>query len=421
MVLNSEFYDFIEKYSGFDINHLKLKFGKTILPFDLDFALTQILCRKKCRTKLSEFISHDSFLFPDETASEQSSHQGIASFHASLVKGSDKGADLTAGLGIDAMSIAGVVNSMVACEIVPRKAEILSHNISVLMYDNIEVYEGDCLSFLNKTESDFDFIFIDPARRDDSNSRVYNLHDCLPDVCGMMPLMLSRAGTVFIKASPLLDVTQTIRDFPDVKGIKAVSVNGECKEILIIVTRQESIRDMDECDGISAEGVDLDNDGNIRSSFKFTIFNNPDSAFNDKETAGTRTSIEYASYEDLKHGSFLYEPNVTIMKLAPWKELQLQYPGIRKMGKSSHLFISEKIYDNFPGRILKILSIPDKKDRKSLKGEPVNVVSRNFPLSAPEIRKKLGVKEGKDKFLYATRIDDKPIMILSKRVSRYEV
>ncbi|MDE5874926.1 MAG: SAM-dependent methyltransferase, partial [Muribaculaceae bacterium] len=105
-----------------------------------------------------------------------------------------------------------------------------------------------------------------------------------------------------------------------------------------------------------------------------------------------------------------------VMKLGCWKSLQEKFPGLLKLSANSHLFVSESLIDNFPGRAMRIDKTVNKKDRKSLKGFPVNIVSRNYPISADELRKTLGVKEGDNMFLYASRLGSSPLLILCDRL-----
>lgn len=393
--LPASFYEFIASNSRSDPRNLRLKSHGKTFDFDIDFAITQIAARKKAIYKLPDFISNSNTLFPSELAYEQATHESVAAFHATLLTPHAKVLDMTAGLGIDAMALSNTAKCVTACESDAFKAEILKYNAEVLGINNLKVKNTDSIDYLSHYQNRFDFIFADPARRGESNSRVYNLHDCVPNLLEVMDLLLTKCSILLIKASPLLDVSQTLRDIPFTKKIRAISVAGECKEVLIEASQGATLEKM--------EAIDLSPNGNVNYKFSFS----PDLKID---------ISEYATDEDITPGKYLYEPGAAVMKLSPWSQLMSQYEDLAKLSHSSHLFISNELYATFPGRILKIDSIIDKKSRKNLKGFPANIVTRNYPLTAEELRKKLGVKEGTDNFIYATRLGNSHILISATRI-----
>lgn len=408
---DSDFFTFIDSNSHSDISKLRLKYHGKNLNFNLSLALLQIECRKKCNSKLKMFIANGKTLFPSLVASEQASHEAVASFHASVASGNKTILDMTAGLGIDSFAFASVAEEVVSCEIDIDKASMLEYNIRTLGINNINVRCIDSLDYISRGDRRFDMIFVDPARRGLQNSRVYNFRDCQPDIISEMRMLLSKAKTVMIKASPLLDISQTLRDIPYVRTIRAISVKGECKEILIEASFCDKAK---EADSITAEAIDLNNDGSINSRFTFFKIRTDNDL---SALPGNSPEVRYATPDDLLPGKYLYEPNASMMKLAPWYELSGRYPSLKKAAPSSHLFVSDSIIPDFPGRSLVITEIPDKKRLKSLKGHHINVSTRNYPLPASDLRKKLGVLEGDDIFLYATRLSaDQPITLLAKKI-----
>ena len=399
-----EFFQFIEEHKKSDVSSLMLKYHDKHLPFDLESAFIQIKCRQKTSGKLSIFIENENFLFPSVVSAEQASHQAVAIFHASLLPDNATLLDMTAGLGIDVMTMAKKCSNVTAVEIDPIKSDYLDHNKSIMNLDNLLVFNADSVEWLKNHDGRFDIIFIDPARRDSENKRTYNFHDCLPDIIAIQEMLRDKGSIVFIKASPLLDITQTLRDISLVRSIRAVCVEGECKEILVETGKQNN--DIDRVSEIIKEAVDLNNKGDVISSFSY------------REICNAETDmlhLPYAEEYNLIPGNYLYEPNAAMMKLAPWRELCLRFPDLKKLAPSSQLFVSEALYTNFPGRILKIEKLIEKKDRKVLKGLPANVVVRNYPVSAENLRKQLGVKEGSDTFIYGTRLKN-PVLLLAKRV-----
>lgn len=402
--LGEDFYRFVSDFSKTDPSALRLSCHGKDMGFDTDFAVTQIDCRRRCARKLPGFIAESRFLFPSVVASEQASHESVAKYHASLVGVNMKVLDMTAGLGIDAMSVAMSGNEVTACDIEPRKTEILSHNAEVMSVSGLSVLTCDSIGWLRDSDEFFDIIFVDPARRDVNDRRVYGFHECQPDVIDNMALLRERCGRLIIKASPLLDVSRTIADIPSATAVRAVSVDGECKELLVEVEGdrcqpEDGIRTNK---GILYEAVCLSGKGGVVAGLSY---------HDDGRSGGVR----YACMEDVRDGMFLYEPDPSLMKLAPWDVVCDRFPAILKLGASSHLFVSDEFYSGFPGRKLRIGSIIQGKDLKSMNGMEVNVVVRNYPMTPADIRRKYRLKEGKDEFLYATRIGDKPVMMLASR------
>lgn len=386
---DNKFFDFIEKNKNADPYKLKLTKNLILKEFDLDFAIIQIESRKKSKGKLNNFINNSRFLFPDTISSEQASHQAIAKYHASLCEKNSSILDMSAGLGIDSLSFSQSGLDVTAIELDPIKAQVLDFNAKTLSAGNIKILNTDSIKYLLSSDSSFDIIFIDPSRRDTDNKRVYNLLDCSPNVVINQKLLMSHAEKILIKASPLLDITQTIRDFNNIASIRAVGVKGECKEILIELNKKPTQE-------IILEAINLDPTGEILN--KFTINNKPE-------------EIIYLK-DDIYPGDFILEPSPMVMKLAPWSQICSIF-NARKFGKSSHLFLSKDKPSSFPGRVTVLEKIIKKHDRKSIQGLPAIVVSKNYPLSADELRKELKIKEGEDNVIYASRINEKPIILLS--------
>ena len=399
MIGNKElFLDFIEKNKGKDPISLRLNNRNKSFDFDVDFAITQIECRKKTHDKLKDFLVNKRFLFPDLISAEQSSHQAVARYHNSLVPDIQSVLDMTAGLGIDAITFAMNHKDVTAIELNPQKAEILNENSCLLGLSGFKAVNADSIEYLEGSISRYDLIFIDPSRRSLDNKKVYNLRDCLPDVIKYQDMIRNHAKKVFIKASPLLDVTQTLRDLNNISRITAVGVKGECKELLIELNpiQESSIP-------VKLEAVNLDNEGNILWGFSDEK-NNKEKHFN------------FAGMQDLQKGVYILEPSAMLMKLSPWDTICERYKA-SKFDKSSHLFITKDLPEKFPGRVTRFEKFLTKKDRKSFSGFPATAISRNHPLSPEQIRKEMNLTEGDENFIYATRLQDKPVIFLTHKVN----
>lgn len=402
-----DYIKFLQTYINHDIHKLKLSLKKEDFDFDLDDALLQMECRKRTSRKLKNFIDNPYFIFPDKISSEQASHEALAKYHARLCNGYNTVLDLTAGLGIDAMSFSKTSKKVIAIEKDKHKAETLKHNINVAGIKNIEVINDDSIIVLNKIKNKFDLIFIDPSRRDSSLRRLYNLKDCSPNVFDIEEKMQEISTHVLIKASPLLDISQTIRDFPQIKSIKAIGIKGECKEILLELNNSPFEG------SIIVEAINLDEDGENINSFKDFYLKPEEKSYYRNNTGKKETpKIDYADISDLKKGAFILEPSAMVMKIAPWEKICSIF-NCRKFGRSSHLFITNQYPENFPGRVTILDKIIKKQDRKSFTGLPATAISKNHPLSSTQVREMFKLKEGDKNFIYATKLDEKPILLHS--------
>lgn len=398
--------EFIAANSSTDPTALRLACSGKTLPFDTSFAIDQIECRRKTVVKLKPFISNPGFAFPSVLAAEQASCWQVAAFHSSLISGSRNILDMTAGLGIDAMTIALAGCNVTACEMDGAKAEALRHNSHVMGIDSLVVVNDDSCSFLENSDEYFDCIFIDPARRGESNRRTHAFSDCSPDVLKLMPLMRDKAKKIFIKASPLLDVSEVFRLVPEASAIYSVSVGGECKEILVEIPG--SLHN-DYCSVSPVRRVEariIDSEGRLTASISIPF---------DNDYSKPRPVLDYA--DNLTVGSYIYIPDAAVMKISPWGELCAGFHGLRKAAESSHLFVSDSLHSQFPGRVFRITSLPDKKELSRLKGTKLNVIARNYPLRAEQLKKRYGLADGGDKFLIAFRLDKNPTTVIAEKMT----
>lgn len=392
--INDSLFGFIKANAGNDPNSILLKYHNARFPFNLNFAVDQIISRKKTRRKLPDFIDNDRFLFPDTLAAEQATDQRVAKFHADLVGCGLKILDMTSGLGIDAMTIAMNGNFVVACDIVSNRSDILAYNASILGIDTLKAINCDSTStkILN-SENKFDLIFIDPARRGKNDRRLYSFEDCEPDIISLLPKLRGVAPRILIKASPMLDISGIKKMIHDISMIHIICVKGECKEVLVDIN-SENCPDFR---GVNV--VDLADIEVISELFATEC----DILSGDASIAGT---------DDIRQGMYIYEPNAGVMKLNCPAFICSKFDGLKQMAKNTSLYVSDKLYPAFPGRVSVIFEVPDKGILRNLRGEHICVVVRNYPLTADELRKKFKLKEGDDKFLYAFRLSDKNIPII---------
>lgn len=258
--------------------------------------------------------------------------------------------------------------------------------------DSLGITEDQSQSLL-KTNLGLKLIFIDPARRDDAGNKVVSLKDCTPDVTLLQEEMLSKADYVIIKLSPMLDWHRAISELSHVREVHIISVNNECKELLLVL----SARNM----------------GNLRI---YCV--NDAQSFVCDELDMESSSVKIAPFT-LEEMQYLYEPNASLMKAGCFGVLSERYDA-RMLSKNSHLFVSREPIAVFPGRSFRIIAVSsfNKKElKRHLSGiTKANIATRNFPLSVAELRKRLKLKDGGETYIFATTLSDEShVLVITEK------
>lgn len=430
-----EYLEFIKDHEHSDVNALRLQYHGKSMPFSVDDACMQIEMRRKTAGKLPWFLHNPGFRFGTAQSAEQATNQNVALFHAYLIGRNRRVLDMTAGLGIDAMTIALRGNHVTAYELQTERVEALRHNADILGIDELTVVQGDSVRHLQQSEEHYDWIFVDPARRDSGNNRCFLLQDSLPDVVSHQDLLLAHADNVLIKASPLLDITQTLRDFSNVRSIIILSYKNEVKEVLIHLSLGSASLSPASLGHASPGPASLvsssplsfsaEPEGEVKSPSSPLIraidLADSSSAFPDgaptvrfRFIAGcpTQAPISYASSEDIAPGMYLYEAGAAMRKLQCASQICARYTDIKSLAKDSGLFVSENLHADFPGRICTVKALLSAKQLKALKDSRCRIVSSCYPMSAADLRKKFRLKEGEDMTLYATTTRDGSRMMI---------
>lgn len=352
---------------------------------DVPFALDQIAGRRIARTKLPRWAATDGIIYPPHVPMEQCSSQPAAEYKARLAAELIAGqphptplVDLTGGFGVDFSFMARAFDEAVYVERQPQLCALATHNLHELGVDNAHVVCGGGVAFL-KTMPPATLIYVDPARRDAHGARTVAIADCTPDVLALRDELLAKAPFVVIKLSPMLDWRQTIDDFGGaVRRLDIVAVHNECKEILVVLSRERTERPLIRC---------VDDDASVEF------------------LAGDDERPSVAPVSTLPDMRFLYEPNAAIMKGGAFATLQRRWPAAQ-IGVNSHLFVAGRWFGDFPGRAFVIddIGTMNKKDVRRLLGgvKKANVAVRNFPLTAAQLAKKLKLSDGGDVYLFAT-------------------
>lgn len=391
-LLRPEVQHFIRQQENSDEKMLVLK-HKSVAGVSIQDIAKQIAGRKKARDKFPIYYNTTEIVYPPSLSLEQSSSEATAKFKSGLFEG-NIAADLTGGLGVDSFFLSKKFKSLVFVEPDHQLISIAAHNHNILGARNINYINQQAENFAVAIAHHFDLIYIDPSRRNFSR-KVVALADCQPDVIALLPKLLPHATVVMIKASPLLDISKTLNDLEFVEKVFVVSVDNECKELLFICKQQFQGKPE-----ISA--IDLKHNGTVHTDFSF----NPGDELN--------SSVGYSPPL-----TFLYEANAAIMKSGAFKFVAEKF-NLKKIAPNTHLYTSNTLEAKFPGRIFKI-ETELKSDPASLSDwlpdGKANVLTRNYPLTANQLRKKLRLKDGGEKFVIGFSGQHKKHLILSVKIS----
>ena len=410
--MNQATLDYIREHAEADVRQLALQ-GTKNPEVDLTFALDQIAGRQKAKTKLPSWAAIDGIVYPPHLSMEQCSSEQTAKYKGCWVsgvgcwlndikntKGSDPSVtfvDLTGGFGVDFAFIASAINQqltptthhLVYVEQQAPLCAISSENFKLLGLNHIEVVCADGVEYLHQLEH-ADLIYLDPARRDNHGARTYGIADCTPNVLELRDELLDKADRVMLKLSPMLDWQKAVEDLGHVSEVHIVSVDNECKELLLILEESDERREVRD---YSVHCVNLLSDSTSQHlSFLSTITSQPS------------TNTHHPTPNTF---SYLFEPNASIMKAGCFTLLEQRF-NVSQLDKNSHLFVSDKDCSDFPGRrftIEKTTSMNKRELKTALAGiDRANIAVRNFPLSVAELRKRLKLKDGGDLYLFATTI-----------------
>lgn len=388
-MLSNEEIAFIQTHSSANPTSLRLKYGK-----EQEFAIAQIEARQKARIKLPRWFAEPRLVFPVTVSVEQSSSEVTARYKAEIMSplGAQSIIDATGGMGIDSFFFSNYFNAVTYIERNEQLAERARYNFSVLEAGNIDCICGDSIGFLNQFNGKSDWLYLDPARRTADQRRVVGLADCEPDVTKHLPLFLEKAHRILIKVSPLLDLTQTLLEVPQITTIHVVAIENECKELLLEISTPSA--------EMTIKTVNFKNDGSCQT---FTF---------------DRAAEPHASVAFSNPLAYVYEPNAAVLKAGAFKSVASAFQ-ISKIAPHSHLYTSERLIPQFPGRTFEVIDTV-KADTKALSpyltNEKANLTLRNFPGTTDELRKKLKLKDGGDVYLLATTLTngDKRLLVCKK-------
>ena len=390
--MNDKTRNFIEQNLDADIRQLALK-GCRDKDVDIDVAIRQIAGRQTARRKLPSWAALDGILYPPHLNMEQCSSEQTARYKARICSSHPSSktlVDLTGGFGVDFAFMSEAFDEATYVERNSELFAISSANMKILA-PKAKCLNEDGLEVLHRLDH-VSMIFMDPARRDHHGARTYGISDCTPNVLEIKDELLQKADVVMLKLSPMLDWHKAISDLEEqyIKEVHIVSVQNECKELLIVMQQQPA----------EPPTVYCVNDDSVFSYHPSSISSN-----------------------HISHHSsliYLYEPNASIMKAGCFAEIEQAFE-VSQLAPNSHLFASDQVIADFPGRkfrVTAVTSMNKQELKQALKDiRQANIAVRNFPMSVADLRKRLKLSEGGNDYIFATTLTEgKKVLIICQHL-----
>ena len=387
-LLDKNIQEFITKNVGTSIAKLALQ--KNPFP-DTEWIsiLNQIEAKTKAKEKLPTWFLTENIIYPAKISIEQTSSEKTAIYKSDLISGENI-IDLTGGFGVDDYFFSKKFKSITHCEINPELSALVQHNFEQLEVENCTFYSGDSANYLNSTDKKWDWIYVDPSRRNDAKGKVFMLKDCLPNVPDFLDFYFEKTNSILIKTAPLLDISAGLSELKFVKNIHIIALENEVKELLFEIENKYYGKISIKTANILNEKTDF---------FEFIL--------NDE--------IEIPGYDFPQ--KYLYEPNSAIMKSGGFDQVSSIF-NIYKLHRHSHLYTSDHLIA-FPGRVFEIektITYSKNEMKSNLENQQANITTRNFPDTVENIRKKWKIKNGGNSYCFFTtdKNDNKIVLICRK-------
>jgi hypothetical protein len=352
---------------------------------------TQLAGRRKAKQKFPYLYQIPGILYPPSINLEQSSSETTAIFKSSLHQGKCL-LDLTGGFGIDAYYFSLRFDQLTFVEPDAELLEIARYNHRLMGRHNIDYVNTTAADFLKSNKKSFDLVYADPSRRK-SQRKVVSLNDSSPKILLMIAKVMSVSKTFLLKASPMLDIQSAISSLKAVSKVFVVSVDNDCRELLFQVEADNKEPEMN--------AVDLDASGKIISLVNF---------LSEEERNSTVAFSHPLTY--------LYEPNASALKSGAFRLMGNRFQ-LKKISPNTHLYTSSLKVEGFPGRIFEIVQEVKPEHsliRKIINDGKANVLTRNYPLSAEQLKKKLKLKDGGEKYVIGFSGQKKRHVVIAKRI-----
>ena len=389
-ILNEDVQQFIQE--NLDADLAKLVFKKSVFNQVSSRELAeQIAGKKAVEKKLPRWFNTPGIYFPPKLAIEQSSSEQTALYKSQIIP-AEQVIDLTGGMGVDSFYFAQKAKEVYHVEQQTVLSAIAEHNARMLGASNIQLIRDEAEHYLKNSSQNWDLIYLDPSRRI-ASQKVFKLKDCEPNIVELQDGLLERSRYILVKTAPLLDIKSGLSELRKVREIHVLSLGNEMKELLWLIDAEfDGDEPLIKCVGISGQETKI---------FEFKL--SEEKAF---------TLKKYSPIQN-----YLYEPNAAWLKAGCFKLLAQAYQ-VEKLHQHTHLYTSETLKPEFPGRQFQVIKQWTYKE--FIRQKPIsqaNVMSRNFPLSVAELKKKHHIKDGgMDYLLFYTNDKDELSVVQAIRV-----
>ena len=414
--------EFVKQFRESDPRKLALQASR-YPDVDMPYALNQIQGWQTAQRKLPSWAACDGVVYPPHLNMEQCSSEPTARYKQQVARrwaeripnvSRTSMTDLTGGFGVDFSFTSRCFDCATYVERNASLCEVVGANLPRLGIRNAQVECAEAEAVLEQMEPQT-MIFLDPARRDEHGAKTVLIADCTPDVCQLLPSLMQKSQFVMLKLSPMLDWHKAIVDLDGkVREVHIVSADGECKELLLVLANNVTKDVKVYCVDIQSKP---DSQGEYpRSEFVYSIGGEAES-----QPTNSTLNIEHLTL-NINNSTFLFEPNASVMKAGCFDEIARAY-GVSAISRNSHLFLSDREIDGFPGRAFAIDAVTTmnkRQLRQTLSGmKQANIAVRNFPLSVAELRKRLKLSDGGDTYIFATTTsDDDHILMLTHKTKK---
>lgn len=365
---------------------------------DALWCLRQIEGYQLARKKLPRWSEEEGLWYPPRLSMEQCSSEATALHKRSIIRElmAEQNAtsfsitDITGGFGVDFSYMAQGAAQATYIEQQEELCRVATHNMPLLGLPQARIINANEATEAMLPTEGLRIIFADPARRDDAGRKTVAIEDCTPDICRLQDFLLHHCHYLIVKLSPMLDITQALRALGHVCLVHVVSVRGECKELLFVLSSPYLN------DKPSVLRYHCINTETIEASFTCS----------EADIQQGRTLL---SCSLPRVGQKLLEPNASILK-AGVQEAFAQHYGLQKIHSHSNLYLTDHMIDNIPARQFIIKAVCDF-SKPSIKEhisplKKANLTIRNFPSTVAELRKRLKLKEGGSDYIFATTLQD---------------
>jgi len=390
-LFNKEIFEFIKVNESADPFELSLR-TKHFSSDIRKLISNQIRSRQKLKKKVPAWLEYDQIILPEPVSIEQASSHITATYKTELIKGGTL-LDLTGGLGVDSYFFAKKMDKVIFVERDPEIAVIASYNFSIMGLDNVEVKNQSAEIYIRECDDVLDYIYLDPSRRK-ASGKVFRLEDSEPDLLKIQDELLRKSKVIITKAAPYIDLQYAMERVKKLEEIHVLAVDNECKEIILI-----------------------SNHSNLAEDPKIVAANYKGKSF--EKYTSTTLEEQNTMCELALSGTYIYDPNAAIRKAGLFRSICKDF-SLRKPANNSHIYFGNTFIEDFPGRVFKMIeAISYQKFMKQRSHVKANIAIRNFPLSVDKIRKRTGILDGGEIFIFGTTDHNKnAFFIICRRIDK---